>query len=121
MRVIHSHEAVMRPQRCAVVPYLGPTSGHRFIDTGQDMDEWHRVYVSEPAFVEMARLFGTYVPAGEHRQVVVERDRLRAELDQERAEVQRLQKFKDSIDTFESEGFRARKKAGRPAGKAEVG
>lgn len=57
----------MTPMHCAVVPTIGQVSGHRFIDTGYDMyvnsvNTPNRIYVSEPAAGEMARMFGWTSP-----------------------------------------------------------
>lgn len=107
----------MSPQRCSVIPYIGPSSGHRFIDTGQDIDQFHRLYISEPAAREMAEMVGM-VPRGELKQAQAEITRLLAEREQLKAEVRELERVTQAIDVLESKDFRARKKPGRP--KTEV-
>jgi hypothetical protein len=113
LRLISGHEVNRRPHRCAVIPYIGPTSGHRFVDTGMDIDDWHHVYVSEPAVRQMAELVGM-VPRGE----VKARDTRIAELEEQVgrlvAAVETAERFRQAVDVIESADFRARKKAGRP-------
>lgn len=104
--------AIHRPHRCAIVPFIGQTHPEGFIDTGTDY--WgERVYLSVVGVKECAKLIG-WVP---HRQLELavrdlntERERV-AELEAER---DALQARLDAIDVIESDGFRARKKPGRP-------
>jgi hypothetical protein len=76
MKVIAAHQVRFAPQRCAVIPYIGPSGGGRFIDTGMSLTDGFqdRVYVSEQAVRQMANLLG-FPDRGEYRQAAEERDR----------------------------------------------
>lgn len=124
MRVIPSNEVRMTPMHCAVVPTIGQMSGHRFIDTRQDMhcasvNTPNRIYVSEPAVREMAKLMG-WTPPEDVRVLTAERDRLAAELELSRAATADLEQRFGAIDVLASAGFVARKKPGRPPSEKAV-
>lgn len=53
--------AIMRPHRCAMVPYVGQNSPKGFFDSGTDY-RGDRVYVSVVAVEEMARALGFEAP-----------------------------------------------------------
>jgi hypothetical protein len=61
----------------------------------------------------LARELG-YVHPDDHAQAIRDRDEARSEAARYAGEALRLQSKLDAIDVIESEGFRARKKAGRP-------
>lgn len=114
MRVVAAHNVVLAPQRCAVLPYVGPSRGCRFIDTGAHLtDGFHdRVYVSETAVLEMARMLG--LPAkGEYREAKDRVQALEAQLTRANAELVDLREKFNAIDVLASADFRARKKPGR--------
>lgn len=113
MKVIAAHQVRFAPQRCAVIPYIGPSRGGRFIDTGMSLVDGFqdRVYVSEHAVREMANLLG-FPDRGEYRQAVEERDRLRARVAELEEQVGQMSEFMGALDVIESEGFRARRKPG---------
>jgi hypothetical protein len=116
MKVIAAHQLVQAPQRCAVIPYIGPaTRDARFIDTGNRHTDGFadHVYISEPAVREMARMLGM-PDRGEFRQMRRERDQLAAELEQAREELVEFERVQQAIDVLESKDFRARRKPGRP-------
>jgi hypothetical protein len=115
VKVIAAHQVVLAPQRCAVIPYIGPSRGCRFIDTEMHLTDGFadRVYVSEPAVKEMARQLGM-PDKGEFRQVLEERDRLLSQLEQAREELVEFERVQQAIDVLESKDFRARRKPGRP-------
>lgn len=104
-----------RPMRCAAIPYIGQSYGERvWFDTGSEMQgPDDHVYLSGTAVKEAAAMIG-WVSPGEHRLVKAELAGVNAQLEQERRRVLELQRRIDAIDVIESEGFRARKKAGRP-------
>jgi hypothetical protein len=104
---------------CAALPYVGQATRTRWLDTGSELHGPgdNHVYLSEIAVAEAARMFG-WVPGGEVRA----RDRQIAELQAQRdeltAELAAARRRLEAIDVIESEGFRARKKPGRPAKEA---
>lgn len=101
--------------RCAAIPYIGQSYGERiWFDTGSEMQgPDDHVYLSGTAVTLCAKMIG-WVPPGEIRQVRAELTGVKATLEQERRNALELQRRLDAIDVIESEGFRARKKAGRP-------
>lgn len=101
--------------RCAAIPYIGQAYGERiWFDTGSEMQgPDDHVYLSGTAVAECAKMIG-WVPPGEIRQARAELAGVQAALEQERRNALELQRRLDAIDVIESEGFRARKKAGRP-------
>jgi hypothetical protein len=103
---------------CAVVPTLGQTSRHRFVDTGQELltsnvNAPNHVYVSEPAVGEMAKLLG-WTPPEEVAKLEDELAVATVELERVVGEAAALRARFAAIDVLESEGFTARKKPGRP-------
>ena len=117
MRVVD--QAVTRPFRCAVVPFVGNGSGSVFVDTGQDLDLEH-VYVSDPGLEELVQTrFGVSLQS-----LLSEPARLRAEvadleqrLAQSEAERALLQEFKDSVGILAPHGYGAKKLPGRKPNK----
>jgi hypothetical protein len=110
-------KALMAPHHCAVNPHLGSEPAKGLWDTGYDLPgpgaNLHRVYVAVSTIEDLARREGwiSRDDAQELRQHVASLVRETGEL---RAEVALAQGKLDAIDVIESEGFRARKKAGRP-------
>jgi hypothetical protein len=75
---------VIRPQHCAVLPYIGSSSGSGFIDTGAELPGFdNHVYVSFEAVWEMARMLGWVPPTA-----MEEAQRLEAELRERIAELE---------------------------------
>lgn len=124
MRIVD--KAIARPHMCAVYPQIPHDHPDGFIDTGNELYaiEPH-IYVSRVAVRDMARLFGFPLPDDmdelQERLAVAE-----AELAELREQVGRLEAERDravdvlrAVDVIESEGFRARKKAGRPPKKTD--
>jgi hypothetical protein len=107
--------AAHRPMRCAALPYIGQNHESGFVDTGSELiGGWdNHVYISVVAVKEMARLIN-WVPPGELRAVERDVEQLRAELQIAKAELEEAQRVIAAVDVIESEGFRARKKSGRP-------
>lgn len=104
----------LRPHRCAAVPFIGQTADCRWVDTGQSLGfDDDRVYLSEPAIVDAAKLLG-HPSVEEYTAVVHERDRLFARVTELEDELTEASRMVDAIDVIESADFRARKKAGRP-------
>lgn len=101
---------------CAVLPYVGQSSsGERWVDPGTELPGGfdNHVYVSASGVRALMQTLRWPLP-GEFRELRADRDRLRADLDEARAEIAELRAFKSAIDAIESEGFRARRKPGRP-------
>jgi hypothetical protein len=113
MRLVE--RAAHRPMRCAALPYIGQNHPDGFIDTGSELiGGWdNHVYISVAALREMARLIN-WVPPGELKAAERENEQLRAELKLAKAELEEAQRVIAAVDVIESEGFRARKKSGRP-------
>lgn len=123
MRVIPSNQVVMAPMRCAVVPTLGQMCRHRFIDTGQDIlaspNVPQHVYVSEPAVLEMLKLFGWPTPQDAEAALSRVRELEREKVALEEAHAELEARF-TAIDVLASAGFVARKKPGRPTTERQV-
>ena len=122
MRIVD--RALIKPSRCAVLPYIGTDHERGFVDTGSEIPgkgdqwDWH-VYVSVVAVEEMARLIG----GGGVKDMHNAHDRiaqLEAELEQARDDLAKAELVLDSIDALESANFRARRKTGRPKVKTEA-
>jgi hypothetical protein len=101
--------------RCAALPHVGQTTRTEWIDTGSELDGYdNHVYLSGIAIREAGALIGM-VAGGEVRA----RDRkitaLEAQLAQAQRDLTEAMHKLAAIDVIESEGFRARKKTGRPA------
>lgn len=112
-----AQSAVHRPNRCAIVPFIGQTHPEGYIDTGTDY--WgERVYLSVVGVKECAKLIG-WVPRQQLQRAFREIDDAKERARELEAERDALQARLDAIDVIESEGFRARKKPGRKA-KEEV-
>lgn len=115
MRWVQS--AVTAPNKCAVLPYIGRDHDLGFIDTGSELpgrgDRWDsHVYVSVVAARELANFIGYHSP--ETVQAMQETvQEAQAERDAALARVAELEAAFGAIDALESEGLRARKKAGR--------
>lgn len=108
--------------RCAVLPQIGGRHPDGFIDTGSELpgrgDQWdEHVYVSVVAVREMARLIGWYPP--EHVTDLEQRlVGMADKLSMVEAERDHALSVVGAVDVIESEGFRRRKKAGRPSKEA---
>lgn len=118
MRVVPSSHVTLPPQRCAVVPTIGPVSQHRFIDTGQDLyansvNTPQRIYISEPAVGEMARMLGWTAPAEAHA-TASRVEALVAELEQARAERDALERQLAAVQVLKNGGFQQTRPPGRP-------
>ena len=106
--------AVIRPNRCAVIPFIASNDDEGFIDTGSEMDGFEQhVYVSVKAVKEMARMIG-WVGPGDYNRIVSEANKLARTIEDLTVERDELQKRFDAIDVLASADFRARNKAGRP-------
>lgn len=114
MRLVE--RAVTFPSRCAAIPFIGAAHEAGFVDTGAEIPASAKdshVYVSVVAVREMAALIG-YVSGDEYAGLLTERDELAGRVVELEREVAEADKFLKAIDALESEGFRARKKTGRP-------
>lgn len=106
--------AVVKPHRCAVIPFIGTHDDLGFIDTGSEMDGFdNHVYVSVRAVHEMARLLG--LPSrDEYNQLVLEANQTARQLEQTTADLREARRHLDAIDALESADFRTRRRVGRP-------
>jgi hypothetical protein len=113
MRIVERPYA--KPNHCALLPYVGQAKvGERWFTNATFLHgPEDQVYVCESAVKECARMIGWH-PPGEIRA----RDRQIAQLAADLAAAEtrgaELQQRWDAVDVIESEGFRARKKPGRP-------
>lgn len=112
MRLVET--AVIRPNRCAVIPFIASNDEEGFIDTGSEMNGYDQhIYVSVKAVKEMARLIGWQSP-GDFNRMVTEANKNARRVEELAAERDALQQKFDAIDVLTSADFRARNKAGRP-------
>lgn len=102
------------PMRCAVLPQLGNTrSDLRWIDTGAEMTSAprdQRVYLSEPAVREAAKLLGFTTPATVHT-LREERDNARLALAKAEAENETLREQLAAVRVLETAGFTVTKES----------
>lgn len=106
---------ITKPNRCALVPFVGQTTPTRWVDTGSEMQgPDDHIYASEIGVIEAAKVLGIWTPPGEHRAALREVVRLERELAEAVAENRRLTAVLDAVDVMESRGYTARKKPGRP-------
>jgi len=110
----------MHPHRCGVLPQLVNVAvdpNTRYVDTDIDHDILgglrERLYVSETAVKEMARVLGHPTNA-EHIRVLAENEALKTEIADLREEMKEYDRRFQAIDILESADFRARRKVGRP-------
>lgn len=105
-------QAVIRPSRCAVIPFIGNSSGTRgFIDTGQDLPGWdNHVYISVEAVEEMARMIG-WAP----RPTVPPAEKEKARIAQLEAEKLQLAQVVDAVEILKNNGFSAKQGRTRKA------
>lgn len=102
------------PHRCAAIPFVGMNHELGYIQTGAVMDGFdNEVYISVVAVKEMATIIG-YPTVEEHRNLVVEANRIARQLEATTAELAAARAELDAIDMLASAGFVARKKPGRP-------
>lgn len=105
------------PHRCAFTLRAEDPEGF-FI--GQTLSGWDPKAAVAISFVRsLARELG-YVHPDDHRAVKGELAAVAAVAERLAAEVEDMRAKFDAIDVIESEGFRARKKAGRPPVKEKV-
>lgn len=108
--------AAFRPQRCAVIPYIGAHHPNGFIDTGNELDG-NRIYISIVGLAEMARV-ARIIP-----RAVPD---LTAELEEAQARVAELEleaeehaRFREAAEyTLSQFGAKVRNKPGRKPEKA---
>jgi hypothetical protein len=101
------------PHRCAFT-LRGEDPEGFFI--GEVLSGWDPTAAISVSYARsLARELG-YVHPDDHAQAIRDRDEARSEASRYAGEALRLQSKLDAIDVIESEGFRARKKAGRPVG-----
>jgi hypothetical protein len=110
-------KALMAPHHCAVNPHLGSEPRGGLWDTGHDLQgpgsHLHRVYVASSTVEDLARRDG-WISKDEAQHLRQHIASLVRELGDAKAKLEGAQAKLDAIDVIESEGFTARKKAGRP-------
>jgi hypothetical protein len=106
-------QAVHRPNRCAVLPFLGNRNCSGFIDTNQRLDLEH-VYVSFEAAYELAKFIG-WSPPSHLREVQQENASLKARIEQLEAELQEADRFREAVNYLSKDGqMKPYAKSGRP-------
>ena len=103
--------AAFRPQRCAVVPYIGAHHPGGFIDTGNELDG-NRIYISLVGLAEMARVARIIPPAVPDLSGDVARARARVE--ELEAEVGTLQSQLAAVEVLKQGPFTQTRPVGRP-------
>lgn len=104
-------QAVTRPHRCAVVPYVGNGSGHMFLDTDQDLDLEH-VYISDVGAEVIAKALG-WIPAEQLEQARRQIADLESENEQLEAQLQEADRFAEAAEyTLNKFGSKVRQKPG---------
>jgi hypothetical protein len=103
--------AAFRPQRCAVVPFIGAHHPNGFIDTGNELDG-NRIYISLVGLAEMARVARIIPPAVPDLSEDLARahalvEQLEAELEDSRAQLA-------AIGTLKLAGATTARPVGRP-------
>lgn len=88
-------QATVRPNRCAVIPYIGNGSGHSFIDTQQDLDREH-VYISDAAAESIAQMLGWAPPQTLAQEREANRS-LQAQVGELQAEVETLTEEREHV------------------------
>lgn len=105
---------------CAAIPFIGQSApGVRWVDTGSELPGFdNHVYLSEPAVVEAGRVLGlpTHEEYTQARARIAE---LEAEVKEKSERLQSQERRLASIEILESEGFRARRRPGRPPANKE--
>lgn len=103
--------AAFRPQRCAVVPYIGAHHPNGFIDTGNELDG-NRIYISLVGLAEMARVARIIPPAVPD--LTDELSAANSRISELEAELEEAQKFRDAAEyTLSTIGQKVRAKPGR--------
>lgn len=105
-------QAVTRPFRCAVLPYVGNGSGHMFLDTAQDLDLEH-VYISDVACEAIAQALG-WVPKAESEREI---DALKQRIAELEAGLAAAAEFAAHVDGLTRAGMVVRKQPGRKPAK----
>ena len=112
--------AAIRPQRCAVIPFIGASHEKGFIDTGSELQGFdNHVYVSVVAVEEMARFIGWAPPhdtAGKDREIA-EKDRRIADLEAQLAEADNEL---NAVHVLKGKGWTPARKPGRPPKQKET-
>jgi hypothetical protein len=96
------------------LPQIGGDHEEGFLDTGNELPGWDdRVYVSIVAVREMAKRI-QWVPPEEHAEAQAKVGALELEVERLTEELNASESVFDAIDLLESQGYRARKRPGRP-------
>lgn len=109
MRIVERAE--LAPAQCAFTKSMnGP-----FVDLLRDFDFDHqgRVYIRVEFVKDLGRLVGM-VDVAELDAVLGQVERLEGQVAELEGELEESRRFRDALDVIESEGFRARRKPGRP-------
>lgn len=110
--------AVVRPHRCALIPFVGSHHPRGFFDYGTEMQAFDgHVYVSVVAAEQMARHLGWVAPGD-----VVNANRrvadLEARLERAHAEAETLREQLGAVRVLKNAGFAQSNPPGRPKKKA---
>lgn len=111
-----------RPATCAIIPGRGAAAEKgRWLDTHNELPGFDpHIYISEAGGCEVARMLGWTSPT-DALEMRDENLRLGLRVRELEDELSASEAVFQAIDSLESEGFRARKKPGRPKAKATTG
>jgi hypothetical protein len=106
-------QAVERPFRCAILPFIGNSNASGWIDTGQRL-ELEKIYVSFEGAAVLGDLIG-WVPKSHVRAHEQENASLKARIEQLEAELQEADKFREAVNYLSKDGqMKPYAKSGRP-------
>jgi hypothetical protein len=107
-----TQRADFSPGICAVTGKGTSEAPDGFIDTCNEIGGFH-VYVSLAGLARMCE-FVEWPTKEQYEELVKERERWEAEREEREIELAELRAFKASVHVIEGQGFKPRKKPGRP-------
>lgn len=107
--------APIRPQRCAVLPYIGSSNSQKgFIDTGAELPGFdNHVYISVIAVEQMAAMVGWH-PASTLHAVQADRDKLAEKVAGLEADLAAASERLRAVQVLKQAGYQQAKRPGRP-------
>lgn len=104
MRVVD--RPVIKPSRCAAIPFLGQTAeGEKWIDTGSEMEGWdNHVYISATAVRQMMMLLG-YPSPMEFEELAKAKQEVEDALLAAHEEIQTMEVRLEAFQTLGAAGF----------------
>lgn len=112
-------QAALYPHRCAVLPYVGNSSTTKgFLDTGIDVDDIYRIYLSGEFFDHVIPQMG-FVPQGTIAGLEAQIDQLNAKVAEIEVERDEVKSQLAAVQVLKQAGYTAARKPGRPPGKTK--